>query len=101
MVYKKQRGKTRQGDTLTTVSISPMVLTIGLERAMDKIKAHVKGRHNKQELSFNNFRFSDDADILEGNEDDLEDMVQTLSNDTKCYGLRRQRRWCSATKILE
>ena len=63
-----------------------MVFITDLERAMDKIKSHVKGI-TVQGLSFNNLRFADDVDILEQNEDDLEDTVQILSNEARRYGL--------------
>lgn len=78
--FKTSRG-TRQGD-----NISPMVFITDLERAMDKVKEHVKGI-TVQGLSFNNLRFADDIDILEGNEDDLENTVQILSNEAERYGL--------------
>lgn len=38
-------------------------------------------------VPINNLRFADDIEVLEGNEDNLEDAVQTLSNEAKCYEL--------------
>ena len=96
--FKTSRGS-RQGD-----NVSPMIFISDLERAMDKIMEHVKGI-TVQGLHINNLRFADDVDIIEGNEDDLADTVQMLSNEAKRYGLsmnfERQKQWCLDRKILE
>lgn len=61
-----------------------MVFIPDLNTAMDKIKKHIKGIA-VQCLWLKTWGFAEEINIKEGNENDVEDMVQTLSNEARHY----------------